>query len=842
MLSQLTNLLGLGARVQNLTTPTSETGDGAFTDVFNAIGARPGLAVKALQPEAAIIDATPQPGASEGEALSAGGEDVELDTADWSDPGAFDADPEVELRADAPQSVKRSEPPLPGAQDVADAGVRNGLIGPSHVRMASTDSAPPPTRHAIASRTAAQTAIPSNETASATQPSVMRESLQQPVTAAAPVPSRPDASETVDTGRAMAVEPATTPESAKPAYVATQEAAPRMPTDSAAAPKPELGRPTPSGRPVRDAAPASGTPAPVQGDLRPANARPARQEPRPDAVRPDLRAADGGAAPRVETSDSATPESPAQTQASPIPAIVQERAPTDAKPSVVRPAPAWSGLEMPLTTGASAGMEPTAASREVRGPTPLPRTEPAMEGRADRLVDSARAPVAEGRRSTEPALRRAERLPIFDARSLGAGSTRMNTPAAAPASLPIAAVETAQPESTVTTPLPTESATKIRDVPMAWLRPDTTDRTGGLGPVQIRIDRPSTDAPVMAVGLSQDASRREEQDFVSLPAASDRVGQGAQTGRAAAPMAGMTADVPATRPAAAQGDRLSEAPSVTAQPVRASQLPAESQSWTPLETASPPAPEVRQAVSAPTFVSARRAQAGGLRDQADPRSDDAPLRADTRTETDRSGPVQPAMPAPTSAAPVAPFAIPFRTGAGAERLGVGGRSDDGPDDIDLQADAFTEFAFTTGRVTQGGAPMAHAAAMSATHRADVPAPVRQVAEGFSRLADGSTVEIRLSPDELGRVRMILHAGEHGMTVNIQADRPETLDLMRRNVDELARNLADAGYEGAGFSFGEDRKDNRDAPFAQASTGPLPAETLPQLPEITAATDGLDIRI
>ena len=51
------------------------------------------------------------------------------------------------------------------------------------------------------------------------------------------------------------------------------------------------------------------------------------------------------------------------------------------------------------------------------------------------------------------------------------------------------------------------------------------------------------------------------------------------------------------------------------------------------------------------------------------------------------------------------------------------------------------------------------------------------------------------------MRMQLISGEQGLTVNIQADRPETLDLLRRHIDELARDLADAGFEGAAFTFG-----------------------------------------
>ncbi|WHZ35204.1 flagellar hook-length control protein FliK [Sagittula sp. MA-2] len=128
------------------------------------------------------------------------------------------------------------------------------------------------------------------------------------------------------------------------------------------------------------------------------------------------------------------------------------------------------------------------------------------------------------------------------------------------------------------------------------------------------------------------------------------------------------------------------------------------------------------------------------------------------------------------------------------------------------------------------------------NRPDSTAVIRQVADAFTRLSD-QTVEIRLSPEELGRVRMYMHSGEHGLLVNIQADRTETLDLMRRHVDELARHLAEAGYENAGFTFGEERR-QRETPLGDAlDLVPAVDDELAPLPSIeTDGADGLDIRM
>ncbi|MGR3365872.1 MAG: flagellar hook-length control protein FliK [Sagittula sp.] len=128
------------------------------------------------------------------------------------------------------------------------------------------------------------------------------------------------------------------------------------------------------------------------------------------------------------------------------------------------------------------------------------------------------------------------------------------------------------------------------------------------------------------------------------------------------------------------------------------------------------------------------------------------------------------------------------------------------------------------------------------NRADPNAVIRQVADAFARLSD-HTVELRLSPEELGRVRMYMHSGEHGLVVNIQADRTETLDLMRRHVDELARNLADAGYENAGFTFGEERRQRETSLGDALDLVPAVDDDLAPLPGIeTDGADGLDIRM
>lgn len=74
------------------------------------------------------------------------------------------------------------------------------------------------------------------------------------------------------------------------------------------------------------------------------------------------------------------------------------------------------------------------------------------------------------------------------------------------------------------------------------------------------------------------------------------------------------------------------------------------------------------------------------------------------------------------------------------------------------------------------------------------------AEAARQIGHG-TVEIALSPEELGRVRLTIHSDDGATaTVRLSADRHETLDLMRRHVDLLAQDLRDLGYRELSFSF------------------------------------------
>ncbi|MDP5308774.1 flagellar hook-length control protein FliK [Paracoccus spongiarum] len=93
--------------------------------------------------------------------------------------------------------------------------------------------------------------------------------------------------------------------------------------------------------------------------------------------------------------------------------------------------------------------------------------------------------------------------------------------------------------------------------------------------------------------------------------------------------------------------------------------------------------------------------------------------------------------------------------------------------------------------------------------------LRQIADAVVAMK-GDRLEIALSPEELGRVRLVVTGAERAAQVTVWVERPEVMDLLRRNVGLLTQHFGEAGLEGAAFDFREERgrdaaPDDRDLP-------------------------------
>ncbi|APE44982.1 hypothetical protein BOO69_17385 [Sulfitobacter alexandrii] len=137
--------------------------------------------------------------------------------------------------------------------------------------------------------------------------------------------------------------------------------------------------------------------------------------------------------------------------------------------------------------------------------------------------------------------------------------------------------------------------------------------------------------------------------------------------------------------------------------------------------------------------------------------------------------------------------------------------------------------------------------VSAPQRADMPMHIaRQVAEALQGIGQ-QPVEISLTPEELGRVRLSLSASDSGMIVHVVADRAETLDLMRRHITELSEEFRQLGYADVRFSFaggGEQHGHRPPRADVLAPDGELPeaSGTIAEIALSITPDTGVDIRL
>ncbi|SFD18410.1 flagellar hook-length control protein FliK [Tropicimonas isoalkanivorans] len=124
----------------------------------------------------------------------------------------------------------------------------------------------------------------------------------------------------------------------------------------------------------------------------------------------------------------------------------------------------------------------------------------------------------------------------------------------------------------------------------------------------------------------------------------------------------------------------------------------------------------------------------------------------------------------------------------------------------------------------------------------------QVAE-VTRDAASGAVEVRLDPEELGRLSISFSSRDAALTVTILADRPDTIELVRRSMGEFLQDLRDLGFQNlsvdVGSSQGEGFSSMGEGPTeviplaGDAQEGDQPATPLPTHASRSA---GLDMRL
>lgn len=111
----------------------------------------------------------------------------------------------------------------------------------------------------------------------------------------------------------------------------------------------------------------------------------------------------------------------------------------------------------------------------------------------------------------------------------------------------------------------------------------------------------------------------------------------------------------------------------------------------------------------------------------------------------------------------------------------------------------------------------------------------------------SPIQLSLSPEELGRVRLGLLGNEGQLVVTVQAERPETLDLLRRNAAALESEFLSLGYADVQFDFGHSdgqagSDDPEDPPAGANEALPEQMSVAPAAIPVASVRSGIDIRL
>jgi len=133
-------------------------------------------------------------------------------------------------------------------------------------------------------------------------------------------------------------------------------------------------------------------------------------------------------------------------------------------------------------------------------------------------------------------------------------------------------------------------------------------------------------------------------------------------------------------------------------------------------------------------------------------------------------------------------------------------------------------------------------------RADHSPRVIQMIADAARVLHDKPVEITLSPEELGKVRLTMLPSDTAMTVHVSVERPETLELLRRNIELLASELRDLGFEDISFDFanqndtGAGREDDPSKGNTEGPNMPIVAEDPSKQPQRIYLGEGVGIDI
>ncbi|WP_457647688.1 flagellar hook-length control protein FliK [Profundibacter sp.] len=138
---------------------------------------------------------------------------------------------------------------------------------------------------------------------------------------------------------------------------------------------------------------------------------------------------------------------------------------------------------------------------------------------------------------------------------------------------------------------------------------------------------------------------------------------------------------------------------------------------------------------------------------------------------------------------------------------------------------------------------------TAVAQPEIPRHIARQLADVARQMPERPVELTLNPHELGRVRLTFTLTDGGINVAVQAERGDTMDLMRRHIETLAQEFRDMGYTDVGFQFSQHDRENAGGrnPDSQPrhAAGPAPLLEIENPPPARVSLEspnGLDLRL
>jgi flagellar hook-length control protein FliK len=131
--------------------------------------------------------------------------------------------------------------------------------------------------------------------------------------------------------------------------------------------------------------------------------------------------------------------------------------------------------------------------------------------------------------------------------------------------------------------------------------------------------------------------------------------------------------------------------------------------------------------------------------------------------------------------------------------------------------------------------------------ADIRSIAMQITQNLSD-ADTQSTEIALDPVELGKVRLSVQSASHAMSVQIIAERPETLEILRRNAEGLRAEFEALGYSDIGFEFSQQdlpfssTNERNETEMTQGDDVAIDAHPAPEIQRYLIKDDTLDLRL